>query len=538
MPNMTGGQALVAALKQHRLEVIFGLPGVQLDWLFDALYDARDDVRLYHTRHEQATSYMADGYARVTGKVGGCVVVPGPGLMNALAGLSTAYACNSPVLCIAGQIPSDQIGVGRGMLHEVPDQLVMARSATKWAGRAMTPQEIPALVRDAFAQLHSGRPRPVEIEVPSDVLELSADVTLLEPLHPQKPAGDPDALEQAAKLLGRAERPLIMSGGGVLQAGAWEALRELAELLEAPVVMSAEGKGAVSERSHLGHGPLSGKELLPSADTILLVGTRFLFPPMLPWGPKPHQTIIQIDIDPDEIGRNYPATLGIVADADLALRELVDRVPRHNRERESRETELCAIKEHLADRLFEIQPQASYGMAIREEAPDDGIVIAGMTQVGYWGWGGFPVYEPRTYIGAGYQGTLGFEYATALGAQVGAPHTRVVAICGDGGFMYNVQELSTAVAHGINAIAIVFNDGAFGNVRRTQRRQFNERIIGSELVNPDFVRLAESFGVDGRRADGPEGLRTQLREAINTDRPALIEVPVGEMPDIWGMLFS
>ena len=202
-------------------------------------------------------------------------------------------------------------------------------------------------------------------------------------------------------------------------------------------------------------------------------------------------------------------------------------MPRHDRERESRETELCAIKEHLADRLFEIQPQASYGMAIREEAPDDGIVIAGMTQVGYWGWGGFPVYQPRTYIGAGYQGTLGFEYATALGAQVGAPHTRVVAICGDGGFMYNVQELSTAVAHGINAIAIVFNDGAFGNVRRTQRRQFNERIIGSELVNPDFVRLAESLASTAAARMAPKACaRNSAKRSTLTVR--LLSIPVGK----------
>jgi acetolactate synthase-1/2/3 large subunit len=538
MTRMTGGQALVAALRQHGLEVIFGLPGVQLDWLFDALYDARDDIRLYHTRNEQATSYMADGYARVTGKVGACLVVPGPGLMNALAGLSTAYACNSPVLCIAGQIPSNQIGAARGMLHEVPNQLEMARSATKWAGRALRPEDIPALVRDAFAQLHSGRPRPVEIEIPSDVLEMTADIQMVAPVRPEKPAGDPALLEQAARALGQAERPLIVAGGGVLRAGAWDALGELAELLQAPVVMSFNGKGAISDRGYLAHSMLAERHLMPESDVILVAGSRFLFTPQSPWGPKPHQTVIQLDIDAEEIGRNYPPRIGIVADAGLALRALVDGVARHNRTRGSREEELRAVQERVNDRLFEIQPQASYGLAIREELPDDAVVISGMTQIGYWGWSGFPVYEPRTYIGAGYQGTLGFEYATALGAQVGVPHTRVVAICGDGGFMYNVAELSTAVAHGINAIAIVFNDNAFGNVRRTQRRSFNERIIGADLVNPDFVKLAESFGVDGRRAGGPEELRTQLREALAVDRPALIEVPVGEMPDIWGVLFG
>ncbi|HEX5166136.1 MAG TPA: thiamine pyrophosphate-binding protein, partial [Thermomicrobiales bacterium] len=235
---MTGGQALVASLRQYGLDTIFGLPGVQLDWAFDALYDARDDIRVYNTRHEQATSYMADGYARVTGRVGACLVVPGPGLMNALAGLSTAYATNSPVLCIAGQIDSQQIGAARGMLHEIPDQLTMVRSATKWAGRAMSPQDVPALVRDAFTQLQTGRPRPVEIEIPPDVLQATANVALLDPVTPERPSGDPDLLEQAAQALGQAQQPLIMAGGGVAGANASAALHELAEMLQAPVVVS------------------------------------------------------------------------------------------------------------------------------------------------------------------------------------------------------------------------------------------------------------------------------------------------------------
>ncbi|HEX5165197.1 MAG TPA: thiamine pyrophosphate-dependent enzyme, partial [Thermomicrobiales bacterium] len=495
-------------------------------------------IRVYNTRHEQATSYMADGYARVTGRVGACLVVPGPGLMNALAGLSTAYATNSPVLCIAGQIDSQQIGAGRGMLHEIPDQLTMVRSATKWAGRAMSPQEVPALVRDAFTQLQTGRPRPVEIEIPPNVLQATANVELLDPVAPDRPAGDPDLIERAAQALGQAQQPLIMAGGGVAGANASATLHELAELLQAPVVVSMGGKGAIDDRSYLAQSMVTGKELMPSADVILVVGTRFSFPPMAPWGPKPHQTVIQLDVDPEEIGRNYPPQIGIVADANLGLRALVERVPRHNRARTSREQELEELRSRVVDRLFEVQPQASFAGVIRDEMPEDGVVIGGMTQVGYWSVAGFPVYGPRTYVSAGYQGTLGFEYATALGAQVGVPHTRVIAVCGDGGFMYNVQELSTAVAHGINAIAIVFNDGAFGNVRRIQKQQFGGRTIGSDLVNPDFVQLAESFGVDGRRAEGPEALRHQLREALAVDRPALIEVPVGEMPDPWNMLFG
>ena len=536
MTTMTGGQALVAALERQGLEVIFGLPGVQLDWLFDALYEARERIAVIHTRNEQPTSYMADGFARSTGKIAACLVVPGPGVMNALAGLSTAYANNSQVLCIAGQIQSNLIDKGHGLLHEVPYQLEMMRSATKWAGRAASVQEIPALVDEAFLQLRTGRPRPVEIEIPPDVLQASAEVTLRQPAATGRPAGDPDLIEKAAKALGQAKQPIIFSGGGVLQAAAWEPLRELAEMLQAPVLMSSEGKGAVSDRSYLAQSAVAGPDLLPQSDVVLVVGTRFLQPSSAKWGPKPEQTVIQIDVDPTEIGRNYPPTIGIEADAKLALQALVERVGKHNRKRESREQELAALKERVNDRLFEVQPQASYAMAIRETIADDDIVLAGMTQVGYWSYAGFPVYEPRSFITAGFQGTLGFEFPTALGAQYGNPDRRVIAMSGDGGFLYNVGELATAVKHNIKAITVVFNDQAYGNVRRTQRQSFGGRVIASELHNPDFVKLADSFGLLGLRAQGPEGLRQSLKQALDHDGPVLIEVPVGEMPSVWGVL--
>lgn len=536
MTQMTGGQALVQSLIRQGLDVIFGLPGAQLYWAYDALAQAQDQIRHITTRHEQATSYMADGYARTTGKIGACLVVPGPGVMNALAGLATAYACSSPVLCIAGQIPSHEIGMGRGELHEVPNQLEMMGSATKWAGRAMRPEEISPLVREAFVHLRSGRPRPVGIEIPPDVLRATAAIEVLGPEPVELPAGDPDLIEQAAKALGQARRPMIYAGGGVIQSGAWEALRVLAEMLQAPVVMTPEGKGAVSDHSYLAQSLTSAPELLPTSDVILVVGSRFFGPTNEKWGPTAEQTVIQLDIDPEEVGRNYPPTIGIVADANLGLRALVDRVAAHNMVRESREEELTALKERIADRLFEVQPQAAYGEVIREAAGEDGIVIDGMTQVGYWSWAGMPVYEPRTFVTTSYQGTLGFEVATTLGAQVGNPDKRVIGFAGDGGFMYNVQELATAVQYGINATLIVFNDNAFGNVRRFQREAFDGRVFGADLVNPDFVKLGEAFGIDSRRAHGPEGLRAALREVEAVRGPALIEVPVGEMPSPWSLL--
>ncbi|HVB65447.1 MAG TPA: thiamine pyrophosphate-dependent enzyme [Nitrolancea sp.] len=530
---MTGGQALVQSILKNGIEVVFGLPGVQLDWAFDALYEAQDQIKVYHTRHEQATSYMADGYARTTGRVGTCLVVPGPGLLNAMAGLSTAYATCSPVLCMSGQVQSDLIEVGRGVLHEIPNQLEMVRSVTKWSGRAMKPEEVPGIVTEAFRQLRTGRARPVEIEVPPDVLQAVGDVELLEAVTTARPGADPDLIEQAAKVLGASQRPIIFVGGGIAAAEAMDELRELAEMLQAPVIMSSSGKGAISSRHYLGQNSMAGMDLLPKADVVFVVGTRFAQPAVADWGPKNPQTVIQMDIDPDEIGRNYQPNIGIIADAKLGLTDLVNRVGAHNRKRESVEDEMTRLKETIEDKFFEVQPQAAFATVIREELPDDGIAVAESTQVGYWMHNAFPVYKPRTYLTSGYQGTLGYGFATALGAQVGNPDKKVISVNGDGGFMFNVQELSTMAMHHINMVAIVFSDNAYGNVKRIQQQTFNGRTIASNLHNPDFAKLADLFGVVGMRANSPDDLRTVLRSALKMDAPVLIEVPVGEMPSIW-----
>jgi acetolactate synthase-1/2/3 large subunit len=256
-------------LKRQGVDTLFALPGVQLDGFFEALYDERDSFNVLHTRHEQATAYMADGYARVSGKEGVCVVVPGPGLLNATAALSTAYSCNSPVLVLTGQIRSDMIEVGRGLLHEIPNQLGMIRSVTKHAARATTPEAVPALVDEAFNQLRSGRPRPVEIEIPPDTLFARGEIELLPPAAPRaRSAGDPELIARAAKLLGEASSPVIYAGGGIQRAGASAELLTLAELLQAPVVISRNGKGAISDRHYLAHGWLADRELFAKGDVV------------------------------------------------------------------------------------------------------------------------------------------------------------------------------------------------------------------------------------------------------------------------------
>lgn len=531
--RMTGGQALVEMLIREGVDTLFGLPGIQLDAFYYALHDAGDAIRVIHTRHEQATAYMADGYARVTGREGVCSVVPGPGLLNASAALSTAYACNSPVLCVTGQIRSDLIEQTKGMLHEIPNQLGMVRSVTKHAARAETPEAIPGTVQEAFRQLRTGRPRPVEIEVAPDILFAEGEITLPQPVPPrQRSAGDPDVIDRAAQILGEAESPLIFAGGGVAPGGGTTELTELAELLQAPVIMSRHGKGAITDRHYLAQSGLAEGALLPKADVIMIVGSRFAdilggrrdFAPGL--------KIIQLDIDPEEIGRNYPVNVGIEADVKAGLAALIDRLSRYNRKRPSREADLLALKEAMTARINGVQPQADFGLAIRAEMPDEGIIVNEFTQVGYWAYLGLPVYLPNTFLTPGYQGTLGYGFTTAMGAKVGKPDLPVVSINGDGGFGFSLNELSTLVQHDIRLIAVVFNDNAYGNVRRIQDEDYDGRILASDLVNPDYQLLAKAFGVAGRRAETPAELRLQLREAIKADEPTLIEVPVGVMPNM------
>jgi acetolactate synthase-1/2/3 large subunit len=532
MTRMTGGGALVAMLRRQGVNTIFALPGVQNDALFVAFYDAGEALRVIHTRHEQGAAYMAYGYARASGKVGAYAVVPGPGLLNTTAALATAYATNAPVLCISGQIPSDLIGRGFGLLHEIPDQLGILRTLSKWAARINHPTETGKLVNEAFRQLRDGRPRPVALEMPLDVMALSAEVAL--PTAERPPAvtmPDPELIDKAAALLAGAKKPLLFVGAGSVPAA--EEVLAIAEMLEAPVVSNIGGKGILSDRHYLAQSVLAGHELWRDADVVLAVGTR-LHQPQVRWGIDADLKLIRIDIDPTEVTRILKPALGIVADAKPALaalhRALGGRAPR----RQSREDELEALKSRTLAKLAErLGPQCEYLQAIRAELPEDGIYVEDLTQVGYVGRMAFPIYHPRTYIHSGYQGTLGSGFATALGAKVGRPDLPVVSISGDGGFMYNVQELSTAVKHGIDIVAIVFADGAYGNVRRMQKEDYGNRLIGVDLRNPQFPKMAESFGVAGVRTSTPDGLRRELAAALKRRGTTLIEVAVGEMPDPW-----
>jgi acetolactate synthase-1/2/3 large subunit len=532
MPLMSGGDAVVRSLLGHGVDTIYCLPGVQSDHLFNAMFDAGDALKVVHTRHEQGAAYMALGASLATGKPAVYSVVPGPGFLNTTAALATGYSTGAQVVALIGQIPSRAIGKGHGLLHEIPDQIGILRTLTKWADRVMRPQDAPALVGQAFRQLRSGRPRPVGIELPPDVLAAKAEVDLIAPLAPEaEPPVDEDAIARAAGLLAKAQCPVIFVGGGALDAV--EEVRALAERLSAPVVAYRRGKGILDQRHPLSHTLPGGHALWAKADVVLAVGTRLQLP-IASWGVDDRLKIIKIDIDAEEIERLRKPEIGIVGHSATVLRRLAEHLAHLSAMRPERLAASRAIQERVAaDHAANVAPQLAYLRAIRDVLPDNGVVIDELTQVGYAARSAYEARAPRTYISSGYQGTLGWGCAVALGAKHALGSAPVVSITGDGGFMFNVQELSSAVRHRIPVVVVVFNDGAYGNVRNMQRDQHGNRLIGSDLANPDFVRLAESFGIAGHRVTTPEELRRTLAKAIATNEPALIDIPTGDMPSPW-----
>lgn len=533
---MTGGEAIVAALQDHKVDTLFGLPGVQIYGLFDALAQASHSIRTIGARHEQGVAYMAFGYAKATGRPGVYSVVPGPGMLNTSAALLTAYGATAPVLCLTGQVSSDFMNKERGALHEMRDQLGVMQRLTKWAGRIEHPSEAPYLVARAFQEMASGRPGPAALEAPWDFFTRKAPVSRMAPLAPApKPEPDPDAVADAAALIKAARAPMIFVGGGALEAG--EAIQALAEAMEAPVVSFRSGRGVVSDRHPLGFSIAPGGELWPETDLAIAIGTRFeLLDMHWRWRP-PGLKLIRIDIDPGEM-RRLESDVGIVADAADGAAALLAAVLKTGGGSTGRAAHIADAKASGLKKVEAIRPQAQYLAVIREVLPDDGLLVDEISQMGFTSWYGFPVYAPRTFIASGYQGTLGSGFPTALGVKTAFPDRAVVSITGDGGFMFAVQELATAVQYGINLVTIVFNNEAFGNVRRDQIQEFDGRVIGSELVNPDFVRLAEAFGMAGRRVTSPDELKPVLAKALAAGAPSVIEVvvPRGSETSPWSLI--
>jgi len=535
MQTMTTAEATIAALLAHGLDTIYALPGVHNDHLFDALYKASARIRTVHTRHEQGAAYMALGAAVATGKPQAYSVVPGPGLLNSSAALLTAHTMNAPVLALIGQIPDADIGRGLGHLHEIRDQAGIISRLVDYSDRVRTPGDAPRLVAEAFRAMSSGRRGPAALECAMDVWGRTGPVSPVDPLPARTTVIDEDAVREAANILGAAKRPMIICGGGAQDAAT--EVTELSAMLQAAVLGYRRGRGVLDSRDPLSVTLPLGHDLWAKTDAVLAVGTRLLMQ-YQQWGIDNDLPIIHVDSNPREPARFHSPAVALIGDAKPILARLIDVLSTRNARRRSRKAEMERRQGEWQERLAKLWPQIAFLQAIRAELPDDGIFVDEVTQIGFAARLALPVYKPRTFLSSGYQDNLGYGFATALGAQHARPDVPVLSINGDGGFLYTASEMASAIRHRIPLVSVVFSDGSFGNVRRIQEQRYGNRLICSDLANPDFVRFAESFGAAAERARNPKGLRAALRRAFKRrDGPTLIEVPVGPMPSPWEFIF-
>ena len=534
MPKLNGAQAIVEGLLAHGVDTVFGIPGIQLDPLFDALHGCQDRIRTVHTRHEQGAAFMAMGYAQATGRPGVFTAVPGPGMLNGMAAVSTAVAAGQPVLCITGQIPSYQIGEELGIAHELRDQLAVSRGVVSWAERADHPHQVPELLEDAFRAMTQGRPGPAVLEMAPDRLAFAEQVAVREsPSGESSSEPDSEMIEQAVKSLCAARHPVIVVGGGGLAAGG--PLKQLAEKLNIPVISTISARGVLPDDHPLSFTFLAGQHIWEHVDVALVVGTRFTAP-ALAWGRQQDVEIIRIDIEEGAIRRPVLADIELLTSADKGLQAIADSVPANDVDRTSF-LEFCnQTAQTVADKLSTLKPLPALAGALRAALPKDGVVVADVTQLGSYVRYALPAYQPRTIMGPGFQATLGYALPAALGVKLADPARCVVAVCGDGGFMFTLQELATAVHHNISIVIVILDNASFGNVKTIQAASYGARHIAVDLTNPDFVALGESFGIRSCRVESAGLFEAELTQALAANAPRLIVVPIGTVPSIWDLI--
>ncbi len=533
--SLTGGQSLIRCLYKEGIRVIFGLPGVQMYHAIIPILDY-SDIKFITTRHEQATTYMADGYARAGGKIGVAMVVPGPGLQNASAGITNAYASSSPILVISGQINKDKISKDIGILHEINDQMDIIKPITKWQARVIKAKKIPNVVKKSFIKLRTGRPRPIEIEIPPETLSEISNFPNYKQAKIPLFTINKKSLKKAAMIITKSKNPVIWAGGGVHLSGASKELLAFAEYMQIPILTTPEGKGSISDKHYLSIGTPQGRstgnskdslrDFFYTCDVIVAIGTRFANAE-----PKRSQRVIQIDIDPKEIGRNHKNTLGIVGDARQVISKLLKNIKTKTRPVKNKKIIFNKMRlNRYNNPTNQIEPLAGYVKALRNGIPNNGILVTDMTTVAYYSRIHYQTFNSRSYFTSSYSGNLGSAFPTSLGVKVARPNQPVVSISGDGGFLFNSQELATAAQFKINVVAVVFNDKSYGNVKRDMKDIFNNKFLGSELKNPNFIKLAESYGVIGMKANSPKALEKSIKKAISLNKTVLIEVPIGETP--------
>ena len=537
MVKMSGGEALVRSLVGEGVEVVFGIPGIQVYGVVAALRD-EPGIRMVTTRNEQSTTYMADGYARASGKPGVALVVPGVGLYNAASGLTNAYSRSIPVLLIAGQIPRGAIGKNLGAVHEIANQADVVRPVTKWQGQASRPREVPLAVFEAYRQMRTGRPRPVLIEMPPEAGVEQEEVQLRNPARISRIVPSPEDLRAAAQVITQSSTPLIYAGGGVARSDAEAALVTLVEATNIPVVTSSGGKGAIPDSHPLSYGSCFSPrgerqemnqlyEVMQSADVVIGIGARFSLGN--PAGEA--STLVNINIDDTELSRLQANTIPLHGDARATIEALLPILMEAGAGERPPITEAVSAARSLIAH-YDIglsEPQYPVLEAIRSGIADDAFIVWDVTQFGYYARTHWQVNHPKTYIDSGYSFNLGYAFPTALGVKVAKPDRPVVCMTGDGGFMFNASELSTAMQYGINVVTVVFRNDSYGNVARDLDDAFGGA-YGTDLHNPNFVQFAESFGAVGMRADDPMELERLIPLALESESPVIIDVPFGEMP--------
>ena len=541
MARMTGGQAVVESLIAQGVDTVFGIISIHNLYIFDALKDAAEQgrLRVIGGRHEHALGCMADGFARASGRPGVLLTSTGPGAADSVGAMGEAYHSSVPVLQITTEIEHEWIHKGKGLTHDPKDQLTMFASVADWRSLADSVEAIPDHIADALEHQRTHHPRPAVVEVPTDLLAEQADVEVVPTREVQRPQADPASVAQAAHLLQTAKRPLLWGGSGVMTADATLELRELAERLQAPVVAGDGGKGAFPEDHPLALGTALGNHLwehnpvhdyIASRDTVLVVGSSLPFRSTLMTELRLPAGLVQIDVDPAMIGRNYPAALGLVGDAKVVLRQVLDAMDGSPTAREEGfHAELQALQAQINASVQEAFPnEQRLWEGIRSVLDRDAVVVMDSTILAYCAPRCYPVYEPRTLFGPHGWVSIGYGFAASLGAKAALPDRQVVCVTGDGGFQYNLQELATAVQYGLAPVVLLFNDNAWGALKRNQRRRFQERYFEVDLQNPDFCKLAEVYGVEATRVETLEQLLKEMERALKSDRIQIIEVSTPE----------
>jgi acetolactate synthase I/II/III large subunit len=547
MSEISGATALLTALEKEKVEYIFGLPGGANLPIYDALVDSK--IRHILVRHEQSAAHMADGYARIKRKAGVCFATSGPGATNLVTGIATAYSDSSPIVAVTGQVAVPMIG--KDAFQEI-DIVGITNPCTKYAFQPRQASEIPIAVKKSFYIAESGRPGPVLIDIPKDVQQQVSKIDFPDYIKVRgyNPTVDPDLSEinKACEMILKAEKPIIMAGGGVILSGAFSELQTLAELLSIPVVSTFKGKGAFPENHQLALGPIGmhghaeANRMILEADCIIAIGARFSDRTVGRFDEFGKDiNVIHFDIDPAEIGKNKSVNAAVIGDVKSSLRTLIKMIPKTFKSNEeitkqwiNRKKELVSYYEdNLKDYSREITAKKSL-KKLREILPPNSIVTTEVGQCQMWASLHFDVISPGTFFSSTGLGTMGFGFPASIGAKAARTSVPVVDIAGDGSFNMTENSLAVSVLEDLPVIVFVLNNFMLGMVAQWQRTFYNRRYSGVHLKNcPDYCKIAEAYGAQGFRAQSMEELEKAIKYAVKSEVATVIDIPIDPNEDVY-----